>query len=134
MAARSAYSELRQHERFQLHDGVVALTGPSAIRFGRIINISLGGVSLRHFDGENWALDTHGHDIILAGYTFSLSDVPTRIISDIEVVIESPYQKMSERRCSMQFGELTPKQRTRLKDIIRTHSIGEEMTLRLPRE
>ena len=127
MTVRKSSVELREFERYILNDGVVALSASPAPRFGRIRNISLGGMSVCHFDSENWEEHAPLSDITLAGYDFLLHDVPTRIIADIEVAIENPYKEISERQCFMQFGELTLQQRTSLEDIIQQHSINERL-------
>ena len=131
MAAIKAFVESREHEWQQLNDGVAALSDSSATKFGRIRNISLGGLSVSHFDDEDWGDAGFASDLILAGYGFLVDDVPTTIISAIKVTIDNPFQEISERQCSIQFGELTPRQRARLEDIIREHSLGRELTLRL---
>ena len=132
MTARKAFIERREYERFQLKEGVVALPVESAIRFGKIKNISMDGLSVLHFDGEDWEGRASGPDMTLAGYDFLLDGVPAEIVSDREVTINNPYKKISERQCSMKFGELTPKQRSRLQNIIRTQSRNGELTIRIP--
>lgn len=132
MTAIKAFVESREHERHQLNDGIAALSDSSATKFGRIRNISLGGLSVSHFDDEDWGGDAgFGSDLILAGYGFLIDDVPTRIVSDIKVIIDNPFQEISERQCSIKFEGLTPRQRARLEEIIREHSLGRDLTLRL---
>jgi len=132
MTARKAFIERREQERFQLREGVVALPDESSFRFGKIKNISMDGLSVLHFDGEDWERKASGRAMTLAGYDFLLDGVSAEVISDIEVTIRNPYKKISERQCSMKFEELTPKQRIRLRDIIRTYSKGEEQTISIP--
>ena len=132
MTARKAFVELREFERFQLGDGVVVLPSTSATRFGRIKNISLGGLAVSHFDEEVWESSVVGSDMILAGYDFCLEELSAKIVSDVEVKIENPYQEMLERQCVMEFGDLTPEQYVGLREIIRKHATGKELFLHLP--
>lgn len=127
--ARKAFVDLRAHKRFQLNDGVVAIYLFNGAKFGRIRDISLGGLSVCHYDGENWEENCRAAEIVLAGYDFCLDGVPPEIISDVEVVIETPYKKLSERWCAMRFRELPPEQLLHLEHIIRKHSVDEELAL-----
>lgn len=131
MTAKKAFVDARMHERFQLDDGIVALSDSSATKFGRIRNISLGGLSVSHFDDLDWGAAPPDPELTLAGYGFLVDDFPTRIVADIEVSIENPFQEISERQCSIKFDDLTPRQRQRLAEIIRENSLGRELSLRL---
>lgn len=99
--------ERRKHERFQMDGGIFALFLSSTTKFGRIKEVSLSGLTIRHFDGEEWETITSESDILLNGSNICVNKVPVKIILDHEITTEGHFKPLSERQCIVQFGKLS---------------------------
>ena len=54
MVVCEGFVERRAHERYRVKDGIVAVPHAASMRFGRIKDISMGGLTVRYFDEEEW--------------------------------------------------------------------------------
>lgn len=50
MYTRKELVERRKHKRFQVPFGAFAVLGPHSTKVGRIMDISMGGLTFRHID------------------------------------------------------------------------------------
>lgn len=76
-------TEQRIQRRFVMPEGVVAVPKGSDIHIGRVMNLSIGGMGLRHSlnDPAVFALDAEVKiDIMVVGGDYHLSDIPAEII------------------------------------------------------
>ena len=92
---------------------------------GDILDISERGLALRYVADE--APSNRSSDdltIISAKPSFDLRKLPFRTVSDFEIA-KVPFSSMAPRRLSLQFGELTQHQASRLEHFITTHTTGE---------
>jgi len=110
-------TEQRTYLRFQVRTGVGAALGETKI--GTIANISRGGLALSCFDcgGEDekdWRDPSELSIVHEEG--FSLKNVPCKILG-----VCSPTQNLigsSINQCHIQFGELTPEQKSQLENFL----------------
>ena len=118
MADSSNFVERRAYERFKVKDGIVAIPDAASTRFGRIRDISMGGITVRYFDEE----ELHGKkfeiDLVMSDSNFSLDSVLINIKFDMENSTETPFCTLPERRCGLQFVDLTDHQFAKLRNFV----------------
>ncbi len=113
--------ERRVHERFKAMDGGVVL---AARNFGSVINISKGGMALRYINWDDTRSRDGRMDVMMEGNAV-INDVPYSEIPDSETyeMGQSRMVVMKQRR--IQFGVLTPAQKSQLEHYIRNYTFGE---------
>ena len=116
--------ERRKHKRFQAPKGVFIELGPHDAQVGRLRNISMVGLAFRYL---GIAVPVSGSyvDIFMTESDFYLSRLPIKIISDVEILDETPTVSTTTRRCCAKFRKLTAYQSGRLKYFIENHTIGD---------
>jgi len=138
--------EKRAHKRFQVNKDAVALIRPAAaeqlrvadksmaeiactvyrskpIKFGRINNISMGGLSFRYITGEERSLQSLVLDILVADSGFYLENLTFKNIADFEMDDEFAINSFKMRLNRVQFEGPLPAQITKLRDFIHSYSI-----------
>jgi hypothetical protein len=116
--------EQRKHKRFQAQKGIFVGVGPYCDKVGRLRDISMGGLVFRHV-GTGEVLYGSYVDIFMSESDFYLGRLPINVISDIEILDETPTVSTTMRRCRLRFGKLTNQQKAKLKELIHSHTIGE---------
>jgi hypothetical protein len=116
--------EHRKHKRFQAQKGVFVGVGPYCNKVGRLRDISMDGLAFRHV-GTGDVSNGSYVDIFMTESDFYLGRLPIKIISDVEIVDETPTVSSTMRRCRLRFGKLTDQQRAKLQELIESHTIGE---------
>jgi len=108
-------TERRQHERFQVKEGVLAALRINAInKLGKIIDMSKGGLAFRYIYNGEWsdlnvaAPASFDRVTIMGEDNFFLEDFPLKTVSDCVIAKENSFNLIKMRQRSMQFGELTP--------------------------
>ncbi len=122
MSGSKDFVERRQFERYQIKEGTFALPISSSTKFGKICQVSMGGLTVRHFDGEEWEGALFESDILFNGSNICLDNVPVKILADIEITTETHFRPLSERKCVVKFEKLTPTHVSQLKDFIENHA------------
>ena len=138
--------EKRAHKRFQVNKDAVALIRPAAaeqlrvadksmaeiactvyrskpIKFGRINNISMGGLSFRYITGEERSLQSLVLDILVADSGFYLENLTFKNIADFEMDDEFAINSFKMRLNRVQLDRPLPAQITKLRDFIHSYSI-----------
>lgn len=116
--------ERRGYKRFQVPiDAFVAL-GPHYVKLGQMMDVSTHGLAFCYMASEEPSDGSFELEIFLAGRPFYLYKVPYETISDYETK-GIPLSSIAMRRCGVQFGELTPNQRSQLEYFVQNHTIGE---------
>ena len=113
--------EKRKHKRLDApSDAVVFLrtTWPDFTVVGKIIDVSTSGLAFFYTAASIHKDEPRQLDIILAGSRFSLSQVPFKTVSDVEISMECPVGFMAPRRRGVQFGDLTDDQKLELEYFI----------------
>lgn len=125
MTSRNEVVERRKHKRFRVpKDACVALRSDH-LRFAQIERVSMDGLDFRYVAEEGPVDGPFELDIFLAGSAFYLHKLPFKTISDSETVNETPFLGLPERRCGVQFGDLTPNQKNMLGYLIQNYTTGE---------
>jgi hypothetical protein len=139
--------EQRAHKRFQVNRDVFALIRPAAakqlsvadrsmaeiacavyrskpVRFGRIDNISMGGLSFRYITGEERSNPSLVLDILVAESGFYLENLTFKDISDFEMDDDFAINSFKMRLNRVQFEGLEPAAMMKLKHFVENHSVS----------
>lgn len=138
--------ESRKHKRFQVSEDAFAMIRPVAvkqirvtdrsmgeiacavyrskpIKFGRIKNISMGGLSFRYIAGEEQSSQLLVLDILLADCGFYLENLTFKSISDVEIGADYSIDPIKMRQHHVLFEKPAPAQFTKLKHFIQNYSV-----------
>ena len=138
--------EKRAHKRFQVNKDVFALIRPAAaeqlrvadrsmaeiacavyrskpVRFGRIDNISMGGLSFRYITGEERSNQALVLDILVAESGFYLENLTFKNISDFEMDDDFEINSFKMRLNRVQFEGLEPAANMKLKHFVKNYSV-----------
>ena len=118
----SKSKEKRNYPRFRVSDGAFAFinNNPFTIR-----NISEGGLQLQSVVFDDSLSDDMLLDIFLNNDNFYLQNIPVRLVRCHKNMSSSPFSNIHVNCFGLQFGELTPQQKTRLDSFISRSAIGE---------
>jgi len=118
MVVSNGFVERRAHERYRVKDGIVAVPHAASMRFGRIKDISMGGLTVRYFDEEEWHDKSFEVELVMTDRYFSLDKVLINIKFDLENGTETPYGVLPERQCGFEFVDLTDQQCEKLRNFL----------------
>ena len=118
------FIERRHDKRFAVQNGIVALPCTSTVAIGTIVDISRGGICIRYTPTEKQNGPSPYIDILLTDHNFYITGVPVTTRSDFKLENTIPFSYIYERRCGMQFGELTDNQFNQLNDLLSNYVIG----------
>jgi len=136
MMNRKEVVERRERKRFSAQGGAFAILRPHFYKRGQIVDVGPGGLAFRYttsieqpyeaFESEI-SLDIFSPDYHTSGakISFSLSGVPIKIISDFEIARIS-FGSIAQRRCGVQFEELTYAQKSKIECFIQKYNTGEK--------
>jgi hypothetical protein len=129
MVGSKDFVERRAHERYRVKDGIVAVPHAAAMRFGRIKDISMGGLTVRYFDEEEWNGKSFEVDLVMTDGNFSLDKVRISIKFDMENSTETPYCLLPERKCGLEFVDLSDHQYEKLRNFLDNKAAVSEMMI-----
>lgn len=138
--------EQRSHERFLVNKDAFVLIRPAAaeqlsvenksmaeiacdifrsksVRFGKIDNISLGGLSFRYITSEEYSNQSLVMDILVAEPGFYLANLMFKDISDVEIVGDSPINSFKMRLNRVQFEKMGSVAIMKLNHFIENYSV-----------
>jgi hypothetical protein len=139
-------SEKRAHERFQAQKDAFALIRPAAaaqlriadrsmaqiacavyrskpVRFGRIVNLSMGGILFHYINVEERFNASLVLDILVADSGFYLENLAFKNISDIEIEDDFVINSFKMRLNRVQFEGLEPAVIMKLKYFIENYTV-----------
>jgi hypothetical protein len=114
--------ELCEHEddrRFPVRHLVFAVLRTSMTKLGVITDMGMDGVSFRYFDDEPWPEGPFFMDILVHSDRFYLRGLLVETLSDWKLAHDSPFSSITMRIRSVRFKGLSPKQESRLGDILK---------------
>ncbi len=94
-------------------------------KFGRINEISMGGLSFRYIAGEVQSNQSLVLDIVLSVCGFYLGSLTFKSIADVEMADDFPVVSIKMRCHRVQFEGLVPDQVSKLDYLIRNFSVSE---------
>jgi len=139
--------EKRAHKRFQVNNEAFALVRPAAaeqirvsdrsmaeiacavyrskpIRFGRIDNISMGGLSFRYISGGERSEQSLVLELLVAESGFYLENLTFKNISDFEMDDGFVINSFKMRLNRVQFEGLEPAAMMKLKHFVENYSVS----------
>lgn len=125
MTAEAVRDERRGNKRFHASIGAFAVLGPNSTKVGRVMDISLSGLSFRHVDKEEPIRGLSELNVFMIDDDFHVNKIPFETVSDYEVMSEGPLAFIRARQSSLRFGELTSSQRSLIEYFIQNHTLGE---------
>lgn len=137
----------RAHKRFQVNKDAFALIRPAAaeqlrvadksmaeiacvvyrskpVRFGRIDNISMGGLSFRYLTGEERSNKSLVLDILVAESGFYFENLTFKNISDVGMDDDFAINSFKMRLNRVQFEGLEPATIMKLKHFVENYSVS----------
>ena len=141
------FDEQRAHERFHVNKDAFALIRPvdagqlrvenksmaeiacavyrsNSVKFGRINNISLGGLSFRYITGEERSNQALVLDILVAESAFYLENLMFRDIDDVELDGDFTINSFKMRLNRVQFERLEPVATMKLQHFVENYGVS----------
>ena len=142
-------TERRKHKRYPVKDGTFALLRSTSIEFskvrdmsmgqiafavikskpvkmGQIKNISMNGLAFDYIESQGKAIKVFKLDILLAQSAFYLGKLLFKPVFDYVINSEIPLNTFTMRRCGVEFGELTSRQKAELDHFVNHHTLMQE--------
>ena len=116
--------ERREHRRSEVQDIAFAVLRDQSRQLGQIMDISMGGLAFNYIAGGGNADSAFELDLLLAYKGLYIKKIQFKTISDFQIANKSPFSPITMRRRGVKFGELTQKQKSKLKNFIREHTIN----------
>ncbi len=139
--------EKRAHERFQVKKDAFALIRPAdtghlciadqsmaqiacavyrskPVRFGRIIDISMGGLLFRYVNGEKRSVRSLVLDILVADSGFYLENLMFKDIADMEISDDFTINSIKMRQNRVQFEGLESAAMMKLKYFVKNYTLS----------
>ncbi len=120
-------AERRKHKRIPIKTGVFAMIGPKSSQKCIVLDISMGGLSFRYYEGADQITKEIGDDksgkidITAVGKDFHISNIPFKSIYDHEQKSDMPVESLKIRKRGVVFGDLTRQQKAKLEGFIHNH-------------
>jgi hypothetical protein len=120
--------EKRRHSRLAPPPNTFAALGRNYTRVGKVKDISLKGLAFEYIAGEGADLNSANVDIFLIGNVFHLPNFFCKIVYDIQIYVPHVnnkfIEKLTTKRCGIQFENLSEENLTQLKLFLEAHSEG----------
>jgi hypothetical protein len=118
--------ERRKHKRFTVPKNKHAFVAlrPSDNGMGRLIDISMGGLTFDYITTQSPSVKATELDIFLATSGFRLFEMPIRSVWSLNTY-DIPSTPLHKRRIGVEFGDLTSFQRSQIEHFIKNHTIDE---------
>jgi hypothetical protein len=129
MTNRKVQVEQGKHKQFPVTKDTFVALKPDYLEVGRVINISMAGLTFSYMADGKPLGQSSILDIFLVGRNFHLRDLPFRTISDV-ISDRIPFSSAKMRKCTVQFKDLTSHQMFQLKHFIQNHTSGDEKSKR----
>jgi hypothetical protein len=115
--------ERRNEKRFQVQHGAFVMFRPSDTGVGRLVDISMNGLTLDYISSKEPEIEPTELDIFVVNSPFRLHSLPCKTITDF-VTFTTYDGSLSKRRRGVQFGTLTDNQEALLMHFIDHHTTG----------
>jgi len=125
MADKKESTERRKNKRFHVNNGIAALPISSSVIIGTIVDISKGGLAVRYASEDEELKSFFDIDILLTDTNFFMPNVSTNIITDFELENKIPFSIITERRCGLQFRQLSSEQISQLDDLLTNYTMDD---------
>ena len=124
MASTEFSAERREHERYAARDDVVAaLRSSLKSKVGLVMNVSRGGLAFRYVESTDMVAEPLELDLKLGETGVNLKGVPVKLVNDTSMANEFSFSLIPLRKCSLQFGQMTREQTSKLELLLQYHTI-----------
>ena len=128
MPGKKKQTERRKYQRFRVTGDTFVILESSSHQKCLIIDISLGGLSFRYYEGtielrKFCAIDSGKLDIIKADCNFTIRQISFETVYDIEIENEIPMHSFRTKKRGVRFVRLSRQNRSQLKKFIKEHTI-----------
>ena len=120
---KQKHVERRKQKRFLAQHGAFVMFKPSDTGVGRLIDISMDGLTLDYISSKEPEVQPSELDIFVVNSSFRLHSIPCETITDF-VTFTTYDGSLSKRRRGVQFGKLTENQEALLVQFINNHTTG----------
>ncbi|MBU0484658.1 MAG: PilZ domain-containing protein [Proteobacteria bacterium] len=117
--------ERRKYKRYQVKNGAYTV---NSTKPGLIIDIGMGGLAFRYIDRKDWPEESFELDIVFDDKGFRLAAIPYTVVSDSITDNDFSSENMVVKRRSVQFGNLSSDQVSKLQKFI-DHNTTAEIVL-----
>jgi hypothetical protein len=118
-------TDRRKEKRYKVISGAYAVLSAKPNKLGQISNISRGGLAFRYIADNPGHNGAQRMDVFIRNENYFLKDIPIKPVYDIELAKEDPFSTILLRQQSVQFGELTEEQNSKLMHLLQHHTLGE---------
>lgn len=122
---RSKHHQLKRIDKMSKGEIAFAIIKSNPIKMGDIIEISRGGLSFRYIENEEKLTGFKELDIIFAEKDFHLRRLPFIAVEDTMMLDEGPFNALSMKRMTVQFKDLTSRQKEKIEHLIDNYTKGE---------
>jgi hypothetical protein len=126
-----ATDDRRKRGRLRLQDVAFVILSPSDAGVGRLIDISLDGLSFDYVTTQEPSGEPNELEIFVTDSAFRLYRIPCRTITDLKT-FEIPQTRSHRRRSGVQFTDLTPTQKSQIQYFIQKYTTEEVSQERKP--
>jgi len=119
-----ASDDRRKLSRLRVQDGAFVILSPSDAGVGRLIDISVDGLSFDYVMTQEPSGEPTELEIFVTDSAFRLYKIPCKTISDFKT-FEIPQTLTHRRRSGVQFGELTEAQKSQIEYFMQKYTTKE---------
>lgn len=116
----------RKYPRFSVEENVVVALQNGRNRIGKVIDISLHGLSFEHIYEEDLTGGDSKKSLVLWINDTNLFKIPCRIVYNRPLQTPAEYDsftiQLTTKRCGIQFESLTDQQMAQLELFLKTHT------------
>jgi hypothetical protein len=131
MPKHEASDDRRKRRRLRVQGGAFVILSPSDAGVGRLIDISMDGLSFDYVTTQEPTGEPTELQIFVTDSAFRLYKIPCKTITDLKT-FEIPQTHSHKRRSGVQFGKLTETQKSQIEYFIQkytTEEVSRERTL-----
>ena len=132
MPGDKASDDRRKRKRLRVQDGVFVILSPSDAGVGRVIDISMDGLSFDYVTTQDPSGEPTELEIFVTDSAFRLYKIPCKTITDLKT-FEIPQTRSHRRRVGIQFGDLTERQKSQMEYFIQKYTTEDVAEKRKPR-
>lgn len=110
--------ERRKHKRFRVPPNTYVRLNDQVSKLGRVLDISKGGLAFRYISVGKELKEVFQIDLVSTQVNPGVIPLPVKVVSEIEMVSETPARAVTLSRASVQFEELMEEQANWLERFI----------------
>ena len=121
-------TERRNHVRYVSQENAFAALGDRYTKVGKIIDISMGGLSFEYIVGQENSEVSSMVDVFLTDASFHIHNLPCTVIYDVgagaSVAGNQSVDMLRRRRCAVHFTQRSDEHKREVRSFIKKHTTG----------